>query len=622
MAVQEKLFEKFPPINTHDWIAKITTDLKGADFNKKMVWKTNEGFDVKPFYRSEDIKELRGIDSLPGEFPYLRGTKKTNNSWYIRQNIIVSDYSEANRKALEILMKGVDSLGFIIADPESVNQINFDLLFTGIHFESIELNIQCNGKALEILSFLEANLKKKGTDLKTVNGTLEVFPVNRLMNNGKLCIDVKDGLDYLSNLVNRASSIPNLRVVQVNAHDFSNAGADIVTELAFGLSMGNEYLAQLTERGIESTYAASKIRFTFGVGSNYFMEIARLRAARLLWAVISDGYSHSGKESAKMNIHCVTSEWNKTVYDPYVNLLRTQTEAMSAILGGTDSLTVEPFDVIFKSPDDFSERIARNQQLLLKEEVHFDKIVDPAAGSYYVENLTSLITEKAWKLFLEVEEKGGFLQALKEGFIQNKVKEIFRKRKKDAAQRKEVFVGTNQYPNLTEKIADKINTAKLNQPIVMAEDFVVEPLISGRGAEDIEKLRIAVDKAKKRPTVFLFTSGNALMKKARSQFSSGFFGCAGYRILENSDFATFDESIKAAIDSKVEIIVVCSSDEEYAVLAPEVYNRLKDQAIIVVAGAPVDIEGLKAKGLEYFISIHSDLYDTILMFNTKLGIHS
>jgi methylmalonyl-CoA mutase len=186
--------------------------------------------------------------------------------------------------------------------------------------------------------------------------------------------------------------------------------------------MGSEYMAILTDREITPDDAASKIRFSFAVGSNYFFEIARLRAARLLWSHISGAYNPVKNENTKMMIHCVTSSRNKRVEDPYVNLLRTQTEAMSAVLGGADSITVEPFDKTFKEPDEFSERIARNQQLLLKEEAYFDKVTDPAGGSWYIEKLTSVIADEAWKLFIEVEEKGGFAAALKSGFINDRIK--------------------------------------------------------------------------------------------------------------------------------------------------------------------------------------------------------
>jgi methylmalonyl-CoA mutase len=431
MVKQEKLFDQFPPVTTKEWMDKILKDLKGEDFNKKLVWKTDAGFNVKPFYRDEDIENLMYINTLPGEFPYLRGSKIRNNNWYVRQDIEVSDFPEANRKALTILMKGIDSLGFIITDPGAVNKNNFDILLKDIRLESIEINFLCNGKAKEILDIIDKISAERGLDKDKITGAIEADPIGRLIRNGELCVPVGDGFDYLAELTKSASPYQNFRTLHIKASYFCNEGADIVQELALGLSMGSEYLAQLTERGLGADLAASKIRFSFGTGSDYFPEIAKLRAARLLWSVIATGFQPADRESCRMVIHSVTSEWNKTVQDPYINLLRTQTEAMSAILGGTDSLTVQPFDKTFKQPDEFSERIARNQQLILKEESYFDKVADPGAGSYYIENLTDLIADNAWKLFLEIENEGGFLSALNSGLIHKKLSESAEKRKKE-----------------------------------------------------------------------------------------------------------------------------------------------------------------------------------------------
>jgi methylmalonyl-CoA mutase len=428
---QEKLFDQFPPVTTKEWMDKIHKDLKGEDFNKKLVWKTDEGFDVKPFYRAVDIEDLMYVNSLPGEFPYLRGSKIRDNNWFVRQNIEVSDFSEANLKALTILMKGIDSLGFIITDPETVNKHNFDVLLKDIQIESVELNFRCNGKAKEILDLIISIASERGLEPPDINGAVEADPIGRLWLKGELCVPVEEGFNYLASLTQMASGYPNLRAIQINASYLSDKGADIVQELAFGLSMGSEYMSQLTGRGLSSDLAASKIRFCFGTGSDYFPEIAKLRAARLLWSVIVNGFQPAGRESCKMVIHSVTSEWNKTIQDPYNNLLRTQTEAMSAILGGTDSLTVQPFDKTFRKPDEFSERIARNQQLILKEESYFDKVADPGAGSYYIENLTDLIADNAWKLFLEIEDRGGFLSALNSGLIHKVLSESADKRKKE-----------------------------------------------------------------------------------------------------------------------------------------------------------------------------------------------
>ena len=497
MAQKENLFDQFPPVSTKEWMDKINTDLKGADFNKKLVWKTNEGFEVKPFYRMEDIQNLMYIDTLPGEFQYLRGTKVKNNNWLVRQNIEVTGYSEANRKALTILMKGVDSLVFIIADPESINEKNFDLLLERIFLGGVEINFLSNGKAKEIMDLLINYVKKSYSDPAAIRGAIEADPLSRLMINGTLCIPPEEGFDYLASVVKSSSSLPHFRTININASNFNNAGADIVQELAFGISMGSEYLAQLTQRGIKSPVAASKIRFSFGTGSNYFQEIAKLRAARLIWSVVTNGFDPGQSENIKMDIHCVTSEWNKTVYDPYVNMLRTQTEAMSAILGGTDSLTVEPFDIVFRHPDEFSERIARNQQLILKEEAYFDKVADPSAGSYYIENLTNLIAENAWKLFLEIEDQGGFLSCLKTGLIQKKLSESASQRKSDIAAGKEILLGTNRFPDLDEKAPSEIDLARVFTSPVVGSDLQVEPIKIFRGSEEYERLRSGADKGTK-----------------------------------------------------------------------------------------------------------------------------
>jgi methylmalonyl-CoA mutase len=620
MEQKERLFDQFPPVSTKDWMDKITTDLKGADFNKKLVWKTNEGFDVMPFYRKEDVENLAYINTKPGSFPYLRGTKTENNDWLIRQNIEVTNYSEANRKALTILMKGIDSLGFIISDPESINEKNFDLLLERIFLGGVELNFQSNGKAKEIIDLVIKYVEKSYSDPNQVRGAIEADPLSRLMLNGTLCISPEEGLDYLASVVTSAAALPHFRTIQINASNFNNSGANIVQELAFALSMGSEYMTQLTERGISSDMAASKIRFSFGTGSGYFPEIAKLRAARVLWTVVLNGFQPVDAESMKMDIHCVTSEWNKTIYDPYVNLLRTQTEGMSAILGGTDSFTVEPFDTVFRHPDEFSERIARNQQLILKEEAYFDKVADPAAGSYYIENLTSLISENAWKLFIEIEDQGGFLSCLKSGIIQKKLADSAVTRINDVASRKTILLGTNQYPNTLEKVSDTVDLKRVFREKTTEGDLLVNPVSLSRGSVQYDKLRIATDRSARRPVVFLMPLGNPAMRKARSQFSANFFGCGGYEIIDNEGFDNIEGAVRQAIESKADIIVICSSDEEYPVLAPEIFMKLRDKAIIVVAGNPVCTDELKSKGLEHFIHVRSNVITILTDFHKRLGI--
>ena len=352
------------------------------------------------------------------------------------------------------------------------------------------------------------------------------------------------------------------------------------------------------------------------------MELAKFRAARWLWAEIVGAYGDQYKgEAAKIHMHAVTSTWNKTIYDAHVNLLRTQTEAMSATLGGVDSLTVQPFDVTYQESDNFSERIARNQQLLLKEESHFDKVIDPAAGSYYLEHLTNAIAGEAWKLFLAVEEEGGFAAAAEAGSVQKAVNASNTKRHAAVAARKEIFLGTNQFPNFTETASQKVHAEEKGGHSCGCGTPTIEALCFDRGASEFEALRLSTERSGKEVKVFMLTIGNLAMRLARSQFSSNFFACAGYKIQDNLGFATVQEGIDAGLAAGASIIVLCSSDDEYAEFAPEAYKYLAGRAEFVVAGAPACMEDLKAVGIENYINVKSNVLETLRQFNQKLGIN-
>lgn len=620
MALRENLFQEFSPVTTREWMDKITADLKGADFKKKLVWKTREGFEVMPFYRREDIENIPYITSLPGEFPWLRGAKTGGNGWLIRQNINVEDYRESNRKALTLADRGVQAFGFKIKDPDTITYDNIRILLEGLSPENYEINFSSEGKAKEIVEIIIRLFKEKGQDPSLLKGAFEADPLGRLMLNGRLCTPVAEGFDYLASLFSLARPLKSFRLIHVNASFLSDAGADTVTSLAYGLAMGNEYLNALTDRGVTPGEALSKIRFSFGTGSNYFFEIARLRAARLLWALIADAWKPDDVQSTKMEIHCVTGRWNKTIYDPYVNMLRTQTESMSAILGGTDSLTVEPFDIILNEPNEFSERIARNQQLLLREEAFFGKVADPAGGSYYIEKLTDMIADHAWKLFVDTEKDGGFLKSLEAGTIQRRVKACASARMKDISGRKEILTGTTQYPDFKESAPRDMDFENISRKTGTEKGYTVEPLPLCRGAEEIEKLRYIADKSQRRPVVFMLKAGNQPMAMARAQFSCNFFACGGYRVIDNPLFSSIDEGLESAKKAEADIIVLCSSDDDYAALAPELLKKNGSKAINVVAGNPPCMEELKEAGLRHFISIRSDLAETLNVFHRLTGL--
>ncbi|NCC09393.1 MAG: methylmalonyl-CoA mutase small subunit [Bacteroidia bacterium] len=614
---KEKLFSDFAPVTTQQWMDKVTADLKGADFEKKLVWKTNEGFKVKPFYRMEDLEGLKTTDALPGEFPYLRGTKKENNAWLVRQEIEVSCPKEANAKALDILYRGIDSLSFHISGKDLTAEL-IETLLTDVHAECVELNFTtCQSSSVELANLLVAYFTEKKYDLTKLRGSINYDFFNRMLTKGA---EKGDLIETAKALIAAVEVLPLFRVINVNALSLNNAGAYIFQELGYALAWGNDYLTKLVEAGVPAATVAKRIKFNFGISANYFLEIAKFRAARMLWANIVDAYLGECSDcrcAAKMKIHAETSMFNLTLFDAHVNLLRTQTEAMSAALGGVDSMTVSPFDKTYQASDDFSERLARNQQLLLKEESHFDKVVDPAAGSYYIENLTVAIAQQAWELFLGVEEAGGFYVALKAGTVQAAVNESNKARHKAVAQRREILLGSNQYPNFTEKAGAKrpVATTCCADGNCAKE---VETLVFDRAASEFEALRLQTEASAHRPKAFMLTIGNLAMRQARAQYACNFLGCAGYEVVDNLGFETVEAGVEAAMNAKADIVVLCSSDDEYAEYAIPAFKALNGRAMFVVAGNPACAAELQAEGIENFIHVRVSVLDTLKAFNAQL----
>jgi methylmalonyl-CoA mutase len=613
---KEKLFTEFTAPTTQEWLDKIQVDLKGADFQKRLVWRTNEGFNVQPFYRREDLKELKTPDALPGEFPFVRGNKKDSNEWYVRQNIKVDDPVEANKKALDILNKGVDSLGFRFGG-NMVSAEFIETLLKDIRLDIVEVSYRtCPRHALELAEILVKYFEKQGYDKEKIVGGVGFDPIDKMLQKGK---DTTEMLTVLPKIVETLKDYPNLRCVMVHSDTLNNAGAYIVQELGYALAWGNEYLQQLVDAGVDVDLAARSIKFYMGISENYFMEIAKFRAARLLWAQIVKQYEPKCDCACKMVINASTSTYNQTVFDSYVNLLRSQTEAMSAALGGVHSMVVTPFDAPYEKATDFSERIARNQQLLIKEEAHFDRIVDASAGSYYIEHLTDALAQEAWKIFLKIEDEGGFLEACKKGIVQDDINATNVKRHGDAAKRKEFILGTNQFPNFTEKSEGKRAVAAKACCHGGECEAPFKKLETTRLAADFENLRIHTEE-KKVPVAFMLTIGNLAMRQARAQFSCNFLACAGYKVIDNLGFKTVEEGVDAALEAKADIVVICSSDDEYAEYAIPAFKYLNGRAMFVVAGAPACMEDLKAAGIENFVHVKCNVLDTLKEYNQKLGI--
>ena len=614
-----KLFSEFPPVPTEKWEEVINKDLKGADYEKKLVWRTIEGFKVKPYYRAEDLEGLEYLDSNPGEKPYTRGKHVGDNVWEVRQDIHVHDPKEANRIALDAVERGATSLGLCAKQIASLDDMA--ALLKGIYINAVSINFMCSQDYLSLLKLYVAYAKREGYDPKELCGSCDFDMFRYALQHGRFHRGEEGDLQMAKELVDYAhDELPKFRVLTVNGQMLHNAGSNIVQELGFSLAAANELVARLTDLGCKTHRVASRLQLSVGVGSTYFMEIAKIRAARLLWSKIVEQYKPECDCAYKLFINATTSRWNQSVYDPYVNMLRSTTEAMSSAVAGADSISVLPFDNAYKDADDFGYRIARNQQLLLKEESYLDKIVDPAAGSYYIENLTNEIARGAWEHFLKVEAAGGMCKALRAGLVQDEVEATAHQRDLDIATRKTTILGTNQYPNLLEKMGEKVQDGGKHCCCCGGEGDEVRTLKPYRGAEAFEELRLQTERAARRPKVFLLTYGNLTMRKARSGFATNFFGVAGYEIIDNPGFATPDEGAKAALESGADVVVLCSSDDEYAELTEPVCRALKGKVkSLVLAGFPKEmVETYKGYGIDEFIHVKTNVLECLTNFQKQL----
>ena len=618
---KEKLFDEFPPISTQQWEEIIKLDLKGADYEKKLLWKTNEGIKVKPYYRSDDIDNSNKGNVLPGDFPFIRGNRIENNNWEIREDIEVNDIEQCNKEALTALKSGANSIAFVLKN-KCPDKSDFLKLVNGINIDNISFNLIGNKYASSVLKLVLDYTEKKKLNTRIMNGSVCIDPVGELTVSGNWMSDETSDFKSVKALIEAAKpNLPLYKVLAVNGAVFQESGSSVVQETGFSLAIAAEYLNYLTDAGLTIDDIAPRMQFNLAVGSNYFIEIAKLRAFRLLWSKLAEAYKPKNENITKTFFHSTTGKWNMTLYDPFVNMLRATTESMSAIIGGTDSLSVTPFDNIFIANNDFSNRIARNIQIILSEEAYFDRVIDPAAGSYYIENLTNSIAAEAWKLFLKVEKEGGYIACLKKGLIQSEIKTISDKRINDIASRRETLVGTNQYPNFNEQVLGNIEKDVFEDKNEVPTNQVVKPIKSLRGAQAFEKLRLTTEKSGKRPKVFMLTIGSLAMRLARSQFSSNFFALAGFEVIDNNGFDSIEEGVRSALEAKADIVVLCSSDDEYATLAPEAYEKIGSKAIFVVAGAPASMEELVTKGIVNFINIKSNVLEALTFYQKILKIN-
>ena len=577
----DHLLQEFPPVSTESWEEVIRKDLKGADYAKKLIWQTAEGLAVKPYYRAEDIAGLEFSDAAPGAFPYARSARVTGD-WRIREEIDAVEPVEANRAAHAAVLAGAEEIAFSNAHFE--NATDLEMLLAKL--EEIPVHFENAGEPqLRLL-------------VERLNSQQRLSPVSTGWN-------PLSNLDFAAEVIATAPSA--LLPFTLRGEEFEESGATAVEEVGFTLAAAIDFMAGMQERNVDADRAAASIYFSFSIGANFFFQIAKLRAFRMMWAQAVESFG-GRRESAKAHIHARTSRWNETIYASRANILRGTTEAMSAVFGGADSITVAPYDECYKTPDETSRRMARNTQIILKQEALLSRVADPGAGSYCLEVITDFISREGWKVMQGIEAAGGYQKAVKDGLIAQALEKSLAAREEAVSSRRRIFTGTSQHAIFSEKVLDRIDFSRVSA--------------GRRGTRLYEQLRLRTERhvaqGGKNPRVLMAEIGDAKMRSARSNFAANFFACAGFDLVAKR-FTSADRI--AASDA--DLIVLCSSDAEYLALATDVIARLKAlkrETPVIVAGYPDSIEQLQAAGVADFVHLRSKPIEFLAKWQQRLGV--
>ncbi len=449
------LFSNFDPVSSKAFKQKIQFDLKGASYNDTLISHTNEGIDIKPFYHSDEAQEFSEVPGTPTQ-------------WSIAEDIFITDATKAAQIANDCLASGTEALYFIADAPFDITS-----LFASLTQKATSLYFK--------LQFLDeafyTELIQEAVDREIY---LNVDLIHHLAEEGNWFHNLKEDHHILDTLLKHQKN-----TLSIDIDLYQNAGATMVQQLAYGLAHANEYLMHAETLG----HAVPSITFQVAVGSHYFFEIAKLRALRQLVAVLVNEYAFA--KAITTHIIARPTRRNKTIYDYNTNMLRTTTEAMSAILGGADTIVNMPYDEIYHKRNDFGQRISRNQLIILKEESYFDAVSNPSDGTYYIEAITKQLAEKALALFKDIEKQGGFLKQLKEGTIQRKIKESAQKEQAQFDSQEKILLGTNKHPNPNDRMKDSLEL----YPFVKTKPrkTLIAPIIKRRLSEAMEQERLKTE---------------------------------------------------------------------------------------------------------------------------------
>ncbi len=688
------LLSEFPPSSPDDWRRAAEALLKGAPFEKRLLTKTVEGITTQPIYGPSDAAESPRPEQFPGTGQYLRGRHAAGyleTGWAISQELPAPTAEAFNALALEALQAGQTELHLPLdaataagldpdlAAPEQVGARGVSLAaladlraaLRGVALEKTPLYVRAGASGLPMAALLFAYARERGVPLTALRGGLILDPLCVLARDGALAMSLEEAWRELHLLTAFcAAEAPALQTIGVRTQPYHDGGCDAVQELGFALATGAEYLRALAQRGLSPDAVAPRMRFAMSVGSDFFMELAKLRAARIAWAQVVEAFGGSPAARA-MHLHVRTSRWNKTLIDPHVNILRATTEAFSAVLGGCDSLHVAPFDELTGDSSEPARRLARNTQLVLAEECEVRRVIDPAGGSYYVEWLTDEVAGRAWALFQELERRGGMAAALAAGYPQELVAATAAKRLQAVGQRRTTVVGVNNYPNPRERsltpevkrdpalharrvaevtAARAASDVRQDAAVMASLDVLsraapeallaaaVEAAAAGatlgelsrtvrardgeaaacaaipprRWSEPYEELRAACEAIRQRtgaaPRVFQANLGPSRGYRARADWTTSFFAVGGLEVVSDRDFDTPEVAGEAALASGARAAVICSSDETYPAAVPALAPRLRAAGLtVLVAGSPGAEEAAwRAAGVDDFVNVRTD----------------
>lgn len=682
---------EFPPQSWEEWINAVQETLKGADFDKVMKTQTYEGITLNPIYRKEDLAKLKHLDCLPGKAPYIRGNNPDGYlkaAWYVAQNQDNPDLKMLNAELLDELNRGLTELNFKLhpaslsgrlpspsdADARGIalsTLADMHVLLEGIDLSVLPIYLQSKSVSPVILALLNSYIKEKGLDLRSTEASIGFDPISEFAECGKLPFEFERIWEMMYQMVFWADmKAPKIRTICIDAPVYEHAGASSTQELAIAIAIAIGYIKGLIEKGLSIEQIAPRFQLNLSLGSNFFMEIGKIRAARLLWSEMIKAFG--GSEAAqKVWIHGVSARFNKSTFDPWVNVLRTSTEAFSAVIGGVDSLDVACYDELIQTRDAFSKRIARNQQIILREEAHFDRVIDPAGGCYYIEELSSEIADKAWSIMQTIESKGGMLKALVAGEIHAMIATVANIRIDNVEKRKDVFVGVNMYANpeetplpisntesdwvlaalqrisntdngkaesiaylhnnlnneyLIDMITDawmhNANLAEICSAMGMGKTNSLEigALPERRAVQSIEEIREHVQKHTGNKSIFMFNIGKLAAIKARLDFSLGFLQVAGFNVINKGAFDNVNDAMEALALSGADSICLCALDDDYPQIVNEICERNKEKTILL-AGYPSDmVETYKQMGVQIFIHLRANAAKTLSDIAQRMGV--